>query len=118
MSYNSSARKVRDASLPVPHRHSALRSCILHLVWLTHQSSYRDAVARFNVRCGLDGAEAVTEEKLMEAFAAVEEERAVALEKVKAFARKRKQEKFAGRSTPSKAELDAFFLSLSELRLE
>lgn len=54
----------------------------------------------------------------MEAFAAIEEERAVALEKVRAFAQKRKQEKAAGRSTPSKAELDAFFLSLDAPKKE
>ena len=98
-SFNTHARKVRNPDLPIPHRHSSLRCCILRLVWLTGQPSYHREVARFNELSGINDAQTPSSEQLLAALATVEQERNVALAKVQEFAHRRKQEKHRRRHT-------------------
>jgi|GEM_PF-3323109 len=111
-SFNHYARKVRSPDRSISYRRTSLRACILRLGSLTGAPSYQAEVARFNARFGFEDTASPTEEQLLAALTAVEEERNIALAKVRAFARKRRQEKAAGHSTLSKRELDAFILSL------
>jgi len=106
MSFNGSARHVRNPALPLPLRAMALRSCVMRLCRLTGER-YTHALARYADTLGIDLTN-VTEQELLTALARIESERNQILEQVRAFERKRVREKLRGKRRLGKADVVAF----------
>jgi hypothetical protein len=105
MSFNHFARKVLNPTLPMGVRCSALHSCILQLVWKTGEpfSQARDRLyAEFGFRRNDP-----TEYQLLSTLAAIQRERNLILEQLRAYERRRIREKMLGRRCVSKEEQDA-----------
>lgn len=106
MSFNYHARKIRNSQLPLTKRRSRLSSCIMHLSWLTnrHFQEVRQSYVR---NYSLDSPEGPTESQLLAALDAIEVERNLYLEKLRAFERKRIREKMKGQRHLRKGDIKA-----------
>jgi len=102
MSFNTYAKRVLNAQLPMPARRSALRSCIQQLTRVNHES-YKEITARYEARFHCTGKHA-TDDQLLSALSALTTERNLVLEKLQAFERKRIRQKMSGKRTLSKGE--------------
>lgn len=102
MSFNYFARKVMNPNLPMGVRYSALHSCILRLVWKTGEP-FTKAVARLNSEFGFKTKDP-SDYQLLSTLAAVERERNLVLEKVRAFEHRRIREKIRGKRCISKKD--------------
>lgn len=95
MSFNYFARKVLNPNLPVGVRYSALHSCILRLAWKTGEP-FSQARERFHAEFGFRRRDP-TEYQLLATLAAVQRERSLLLEDLRAHERRRIREKMRGR---------------------
>lgn len=105
MSFNHFARKVMNPDLPIGVRYSALHSCILRLVWMTGES-FAGSRDRLNSQFGFRRRNP-TESQLLATLAAVERERNLILQQLRAYERRRIREKMLGRRTIPKDEQKA-----------
>ena len=101
MSFNNSARRVRNPELSLKERDSALRSCLALMVGIVGErhSGLRAAYMPWIP-------EAPTNQQLMNAMSSLEIARNRHLEKLRAFERKRIREKMRGRRQPRRKDLD------------
>jgi hypothetical protein len=108
MSFNYYARKARDPRQLRSIRAGALKSCIRHLASLTKQS-YRETCSRFAARFHLEDLHSLSEGQLLDLLSAVELERNTFLERLRAFERTRLREKWRGKYSPRRADIDALY---------
>src|SRR5437016_1933045 len=105
MSFNHFARKVMNPSLPIGVRYSALHSCILRLAWKTGEP-FSEARDRFDSQFGFRRKNP-TDYQLLSTLAAIERERNLVLQQLRAYERRRIREKLLGRRSISEAEQKA-----------
>jgi hypothetical protein len=95
MSFNHYARKVLNPNLPMGVRYSALHSCLLRLVWKTGEP-FAQARNRLDAEFGFRRRDP-TEYQLLGTLAAIQRERNLILEDLRAYERGRIREKMRGR---------------------
>ena len=107
MSFNNHAQKVRNPDLTIWRRRSALRSCVVKVVWLTGER-FTSIWARLNHTYGLEAADGETpdEADLLAALNALEIERSRVIEGLREFGRNRVESKIRGNRQLSKVELE------------
>ncbi|HEX8832742.1 MAG TPA: hypothetical protein VF719_01015 [Abditibacteriaceae bacterium] len=106
MSFKTYARRARRNDLPFNRRRTAFRACIELYGWLTNQK-FTATYTRFSNHFGFDEAVPDADERLDRAINALETERNLFLEKLRAFDRCRTKEKFRGRRSPTKQITEA-----------
>jgi hypothetical protein len=105
MSFNHFARKVLNPTLPMGVRYSALHSCILRLVWKTGEP-FAQARDRLNAEFGFRRRDP-TEYQLLSTLAAIQSERNLILEQLRAYERHRIRQKMRGKRSVSQEEQKA-----------
>lgn len=95
MSFNHYARKVMNPTLPMGVRYSALHSCILRLARKTGEP-FSQARDRLNLKYGFRRRNP-TEYQLLSTLVAIERERNLACEQLRAYERRRIKEKMRGK---------------------
>ncbi len=108
MSFHWYARKVRNPRLPIWTRRAAFYSCVLRYCWLTQQP-YLQIRGAFTSQFALNGDRAPSEQRLLDALAALERARRQFLERLRAFERKRIRQKLRGQRCPQPADIQALY---------
>jgi hypothetical protein len=105
MSFNHYARKVMNPDLPMGVRYSALHSCILRLVWKSGEP-FSQARDRPDLQFGFRRRNP-TDAQLLSTLVAIERERNLVLQQIRAYERRRIREKMLGRRGIPEAEQKA-----------
>lgn len=103
MGFNTLARQARSPDVPLLTRRRALRSCLLRLSRWTGEK-YGEIQARYNTQFGFNDTDLPSADSLLRAIAAVEVERNIYVERLRAFEKRRVKAKARGRRQMTKQE--------------